>query len=317
MDFLTFRPIYQERVWGGRYLESKLDRALPEGGRIGESWELVDRREAQSIAARGKWLGKELRSILECAPEELMGPGYLGRHRFPLLVKSLDCGERSSLQVHPPAEVAAALGGEPKTELWYVRDAADEVVVSVGFRSEVSNGQFRKGLANGTVENLVHQVGLGQGDAMVVPSGRIHSCGAGCLLLEIQENSDTTFRVYDWGRVGLDGRPRTLHLEEALQCIDYSDVAPMPVRHSTQPAVLADLEEFRVTRHRLEGGGNGLEIASDQQPRLLHLVAGRLRETITGGDLWSGDNALLPFGGSYRFEAVGRGATVLLTENFV
>ena len=317
MDFLTFRPIYQERVWGGRNLESKLDRALPEGSRTGESWELVDRREAQSIAARGEWVGKELRSILECAPEELMGPGYRGRRRFPLLVKWLDCGERSSLQVHPPVEVAAALGGEPKTELWYVWDAADEVVVSVGFRSEVSEGDFRKGLANGTVADLVHWVVIGRGDTMVVPSGRIHSCGAGCLLLEIQENSDTTFRVYDWGRVGLDGRPRALHLEEALRCIDYSDVAPMPVRHSTQTAVLADLAEFQVTRHRLECRRNGLEIASGQQPRLLHLVAGRLRDTITGGELRVGDNALLPFGGSYRFEAVGRGATLLLTENFV
>ena len=314
MEVLRFESIYQERVWGGQTLARAFGRALPAGRAIGESWEIVDRPEAQSIVHGGPYAGLTLRQLIEGHGRDVMGPQWPVQRAFPILVKWLDCRERLSLQVHPPADRAPALGGESKTENWYIAGAAPGAALIVGLRPGVTRAQFEQALARGTLEGCVNRFPVAAGDSILVRSGTVHAIDGGNLILEIQQNSDTTYRVYDWGRTGLDGRPRTLHLREALASILWNQPEPQPVRAASTPAVLADCAEFRIRRVPLARGA-GLVFDAGQQPRLLHVVRGRLKETATAGMLASGDNVLLPYAGQSAFTAA-EDSLLLVTENF-
>ena len=327
-QFLRFRPLYQERVWGGRALEASLGRRLPagaQGGFIGESWEIVDRPGAQSVVSGGEYDGLTLREVIEKHGGEVMGPGWQPSRAFPILVKWLDCRERLSLQVHPPAAVAAALGGEPKTENWYVADDARGPHLIVGLRRGVTREEFEQAARSRMLENCVHRFPVRRGDSMLVRSGQVHAIDGGNLILEIQQNSDTTYRVYDWGRAGLDGKPRQLHVEESLKSIAWDDFEPAPVRGERVSAVIADAREFRIRRVPLAKGGR-LHVAAGEQARILSVVEGRVRETLSGaaggsgadkgaGVLARGDNVVLPYSGGFVFEAAVE-SMVLVTENF-
>ena len=151
-----------------------------------------------------------------------------------MLIKLLDAHEKLSLQVHPPQEVASKLGGEPKTEFWYVAAADSGAELFLGFREPITRDQFEKALREGTAADYVHKVRVNTGDSAFLPAGRLHAVGAGNLLIEIQQNSDTTYRVFDWNRVDDKGKPRQLHIEQALQCIDFDDVRPKMVEHEAK-----------------------------------------------------------------------------------
>ncbi len=226
MGPLFFRPVYQERVWGGRRLEGELGRELPVRGPIGEAWELVDREEAQSVVRDGPLEGRSLNELWREERQSLFGALAPEAPRFPILVKLLDAADRLSLQVHPPAGVAARFGGEPKTEMWYIMGASPGAELYVGLRAGVTRESFEAAIASGTVAECFHRISTRAGDCMFLPSGRVHAIGAGHLIAEIQQNSDTTFRVYDWDRKGLDGKPRALHVAESLECIDFADTEP-------------------------------------------------------------------------------------------
>ena len=214
-----------ERIWGGRRLESKFGKRLPPNTQIGESWEIVDRPEAQSVVAHGPLKGKSLHELWTQYREEVFGEaGALPR--FPLLIKLLDAHEQLSLQVHPPEQFAGKLGGEPKTEFWYVADTDPGAELLLGFRKPITRDQFESALREGTAADYVHKIRVKPGDAAFLPAGRLHALSAGNLLIEIQQNSDTTYRVFDWNRVDDKGKPRQLHIEHALQCIDFNDVRP-------------------------------------------------------------------------------------------
>jgi mannose-6-phosphate isomerase len=223
---LRFRPIYKQRVWGGDRLAELYARQLPAGGPIGESWEISDRLGDSSVVAEGELAGRTLSELVRADPVGLLGsvPPLAGR--FPLLVKILDARDVLSLQVHPPASRAAALGGEPKTEMWYFTQADPGAEILVGLRRGTTRAEFERRLEAGTVAECFHRIPVHEGDAMFLPSGRVHALGAGLVLFEIQENSDTTYRVFDWNRVGLDGKPRPLHIAESLESIDFEDFAP-------------------------------------------------------------------------------------------
>jgi len=313
VSILTFEPLYKERVWGGRWLAAKFGRALPGGGSIGESWEVVDRAEAQSVEADS---GKTLREILQQRPEEIMGPGYDPDRPFPILVKWLDCSARLSLQVHPPAPVAEQLHGEPKTECWYIADATREAALIVGLKRGVTREQFKQAIAAESLEPLLHRFPVRPGQSMLLESGRLHAIDAGNLILEIQENSDTTYRVYDWGRKGLDGQPRRLHLSESLQSIDFDDFEPeaRPPSTSSGETVLARSTKFRLRQFKL-GSGQSLELPADVEPALLSMVAGSLVDDSTGQKLGAGDNALSPYAATTRLSAQ-EPSTVLVTDRF-
>jgi mannose-6-phosphate isomerase len=314
MGILQFEGIYQERVWGGRALADAFGRALPPGRVIGESWEIVDRPEAQSRVRQGPQAGESLRELIEARDADVMGPRWAVSRPFPILVKWLDCRERLSLQVHPPAARAPALGGEPKTENWFIAGAAPDAALIVGLQPGVDQALFERALDAGRLEACVNRFTVAAGDSVLVRSGTVHAIDAGNLILEIQQNSDTTYRVYDWGRTGLDGRPRTLHRREALASILWNQPAPPLVRAAPVAAVLADCAEFRIRREPLVRGAR-LAFSAGEQPRLLHVVHGRVGEASTGAVLAGGDNVLLPYAGSFTFTAVDD-TLLLVTENF-
>ncbi len=314
---LRFSPIYQTRVWGGRRLESALGRSLPPSEPVGESWEIVDRPEAQSIVASGPFAGRSLHDLIATRGADLMGPAWPVTRRFPILVKWLDCRERLSLQVHPPAAVAPALGGEPKTENWYIAQSSPNAELIVGLKRGVTRAAFEQALATQTVEQCVHHFPVAAGDSILVRSGQVHAIDAGNLILEIQQNSDTTYRVYDWGRVGLDGRPRQLHVDESLRSIDWQDFEPAPLRSAPTSGVIASCAEFRIRRCVL-GAGDRIHIRGREQPRLLSVVSGGLSacgDQSSDFAIGCGDNVLLPYAATFTFAA--EGATILLlTEEF-
>lgn len=222
---LVFQPIFKDRVWGGRNLERLYGKKLPPGKPIGESWEITDRPEGVSVVAEGPLAGKDLRWLMENHREELLGK-HDKSERFPLLIKLLDAEEKLSVQVHPPAASAKSLGGEPKTEMWYIADAKPGAELYAGLREGVTREEFENRIQNGTVADCIHRVPVQSGDVMFLPSGRVHAIGAGLVIFEIQQNSDTTYRVFDWNRTGLDGKPRELHIKESLASIDFQDYAP-------------------------------------------------------------------------------------------
>lgn len=227
MTIYTFGPIYQDRIWGGNTLATHFGRALPAADRIGESWEVVDRPEADSpVFANGEAKGT-LHDLWKNSRAEVFGKRAPAVERFPILIKLLDCRENLSIQVHPPASVAPKLKGEPKTEMWYFLKADPGAKIYAGLKKGVTREAFDAAIGTPALAGLFHSLETEAGQAMFLPSGRAHAIGAGNLILEIQQNSDTTYRVDDWGRVDKDGKPRALHIEESKLSIDYDDHEPL------------------------------------------------------------------------------------------
>lgn len=262
---LTFQPIFKERVWGGREIERRYGKKLPPGVSIGESWEISDRPGDASVITNGPRAGKDLRWLMENHAGELLGNAKPATgNRFPLLCKILDAREKLSLQVHPPASQAAQLGGEPKTEMWFITEATPGAELYVGLKRGVTRAVFEKKIRGGSVAECFHRVPVKTGDAMFLPSGRVHAIGAGLVIFEIQQNSDTTYRVFDWNRVGLDGKPRELHIAESLASIDFNDFEPGLIQSQATGA--------QVKSHRLVDNPlfnvELLEIKSGMMPNL-------------------------------------------------
>ena len=247
---LVFEPLFMERIWGGRRLETLLGKRLQPGVRIGESWEIVDREDAQSVVHEGLLRGLTLHELWTGQRETIFGPGLPDTPRFPLLFKILDAQDRLSVQVHPPASVAQRLGGEPKTEMWFILDALLDSDLYAGLKRDVTRADFEASLHDGTVAEKIHSFPIKAGDAMFIPSGRIHAIGAGNLIVEVQQNSDTTYRVFDWNRRGADGKPRELHVAESLESIDFAD--PEPCIAQPDGDVVVECEFFRVEKWTLD-----------------------------------------------------------------
>jgi len=219
---LRFQPIYRSVLWGGRRMSSFRD-DLPEGP-IGESWELSDHERGRSVVAAGPLEGHSLSELTTKYGELLVGTCYDGGP-FPLLVKLLDCTARLSVQVHPDDSLARSLkvAERGKTECWFMLGDGGELFQ--GCQRDVQASSFKRALRDGTLPEVLNRFDCRDGDFFFVPARTVHAIGAGCLLFEIQQTCDCTFRVYDWGRVGLDGEPRTTHLEQSLATIDFSGQA--------------------------------------------------------------------------------------------
>jgi mannose-6-phosphate isomerase len=264
---LVFEPLFMERVWGGRRLESLFGKRLPPTARIGESWEIVDREDAQSVVHEGPLQGLTLHELWTQHRGAIFGAGLPDAPRFPLLFKLLDAQERLSVQVHPHPRTAAQFGGERKTEMWYILDALLDSDLYAGLRRGVTREDFEVALREGRVAELIHHLPIQAGDSIFIPSGRVHAIGAGNVIFEVQQNSDTTYRVFDWNRLGLDGQPRALHIEESLQSIDFDDFEPAVTPPGREQ--LADCEFFRVEHWPLTGpraataGGFGIFCVTD------------------------------------------------------
>jgi mannose-6-phosphate isomerase len=249
---IRFQPLYHTRVWGGRELENIYGRDLPDAQPYGESWEIVDRPEAQSVVREGPFQGQTLHDLWSSHRTAIFGKDAPESERFPLLLKILDARDVLSVQVHPPANLAEALGGEPKTEMWFIADARPDAALYIGVKPGMDRQHFASAIAAGTVDHAIHRLPVQRGDFVFIPSGRLHAIGAGLVIFEIQQNSDTTYRVFDWNRTGLDGKPRDLHVEESLQCIDFTDTHP--VLGAAAGPTLVSCPEFHVQRHHVPAG---------------------------------------------------------------
>ncbi len=295
---LRFEPIYQYRLWGGRRLAELLSAPLPSDGPIGEAWVLSDRDDHQSLVANGPLKGRTLRDVIERFGEQLMGKLSPGFRRFPLLLKFLDAREMLSVQVHPsdahPDLIPA--GETSKTEAWVVIEAGKESHIYAGLKPGTTAGELRQALADKKIQDYLVCISPKPGDAVFIPAGTVHTLGD-VVVFEVQQNSDVTFRLYDWGHLDAKtGQPRPLQVDQALACIDFEGsrgglVAPrVETRTPVEREKLFDCEPFRVCRLL---GQAPFQVGAMAEPRVLVCIGGsgwvehgNTLYTVGKGDVW-------------------------------
>jgi mannose-6-phosphate isomerase len=275
---LKFKPLLKRYLWGGRRLGEVLGKPLGEGSDYAESWEVADHGADQSVVANGPLAGSSLSRLVHERGHEL-----LGRHaplpRFPLLFKYLDCQRDLSVQVHPD-DAAAALLDPPdlgKTEAWLILDAAPGSRVYAGLKYGFTRESLANEVAAGRTAVCLHSFEPRAGDCLLIPAGTVHALGAGLLVAEIQQASDTTYRLFDWNRTGPDGQPRKLHVDDALAAIDYTAhaVRPQQPQATDKPQVgrLVACDKFVLDRWRLEGQQT---LGGDNRFHMLSVLEGEL-----------------------------------------
>ena len=249
---ILLQPVYKEYIWGGKRLLQEFHRRL-NPGIYAEAWEISDHPDGQTLIINGPDAGSTLSQAIA-----RRGPDLLGLHRtapsFPLLVKIIDARETLSVQVHPDDAGATRWGGEGKSEMWVVLAATPDAHIYSGFKPDVTLSDFENALAGGTIPSLLQRYPARPGMVFHTPGGRVHAIGAGCLLLEVQQDANTTYRIYDWDRLDKSGRPRRLHLDQALQVINWNltaspvvpvhPILPQPGGHSIR--FLLDDPHFHV-----------------------------------------------------------------------
>ena len=285
-------------------MESLYGKRLPSAALIGESWEIVDRPEAQSVVHEGPLRGKTLHELWCKHRAEIFGK-VPASPRFPILCKLLDAQENLSLQVHPPRAMAKKLGGESKSELWYIANAAPKARLYAGLKRGTTRENFTSALEQGRVEKHLHALEIKAGDAIFLPSGRMHALGAGSVLVEIQENSDTTYRIYDWDRTKKGRAARQMHIAEAMQCIDFRDVEPgllKPKGESLVRQEMFEIEKWSLDKER--------EIAEAGRFAIVVCLAGKIE--CAGKQFKPGDFFLVPAQQSDRLARAGEAKTSLL-----
>lgn len=261
---LLFRPAFKDYIWGGRNLETRLGRTLPPGI-VAESWEIAAHEDGTSVVTNGPFTGQTLTAVHEALGLALIGSNNAWaqeRGKFPLLVKLLDATDRLSVQVHPNDEYALAHEGNElgKTEMWVVLHAAPDAALILGVRAGTTPAGFRQAIAAGRLEEHLHRVAIRAGDFVCVPSGTVHAILGGALIAEIQQNSNTTYRVYDWNRTQ-NGAPRQLHIDKALDVIDFERIEPALIparpieeRNGVRRSLLCANRYFTTERVELDAG---------------------------------------------------------------
>lgn len=312
---LRFRPIVREYLWGGRRLGTELGKPIGDSDRAAESWEVVDHGDDQSTVAFGALVGKELHELVTHE-----GAALFGRHspqpQFPLLFKYLDCQQTLSVQVHPDDAQAAKLDPPDlgKTEAWVILAAEPGSKVYAGLKPGVDRAMLEREVARGTCDLCLHEFEPRVGDCILIEAGTVHALGAGLLIGEIQQASDTTYRLFDWNRVDRDGCPRELHIAQALDTIDFSRGpvnAAKPTAANT-PGVerLVACDKFVLDRWKIDALQR---ISYDDRFHIFAVVEGDI-SLIAGGDvqrLRRGDSILIP--ASVRdVEIAARGRATLL-----
>ncbi|GAB6099207.1 class I mannose-6-phosphate isomerase [Halanaerocella petrolearia] len=221
---LKFKPVYKEKIWGGTSLADNFNREIPSDF-TGESWEIAAHENGSSIISNGRLAGKELMEAIEEEGEKILGTDAQREdyEKFPLLIKLLDVNDKLSVQVHPDDDYAFEHedGELGKTEMWYVIDAQEDAKLVYGLYPKVTKEEFATAIERGELEDKLYEVNVEAGDVFYIPTGLVHTIKEGVLLAEIQQNSDTTYRVYDWDRTDQDGKSRELHIDSALDVIDF------------------------------------------------------------------------------------------------
>lgn len=314
---LVFRSLFRRYLWGGRRLATLLHKELGEGNDYAESWEVVDHGADQSIVAEGPFAGRSLHELVERE-----GPALFGRHlpqaQFPLLFKFLDANQPLSIQVHPDDAYAQRMTppDRGKTEAWVVMHAEPGSVLYAGLKRGFNRQALEREVRLGTTQLCLNEIEPQAGDCIFIPAGVPHALGADLVIAEIQQASDTTFRLFDWNRVGADGRPRTLHIEQALEVIDYDfgPVAPQQPQPTDDANVerLVACDKFVLDRRRVSGGAT---VAADERFHLLAVLQGEVVLQGRGGEFRRqiGQTALVPAAAlPLQLESVGGEEAVLL-----
>lgn len=260
MTPLTFEPILKRIRWGGRRLGELLNKKIGPESDYAESWELADHGDDQSIVTHGTHAGRTLRQLMQQSGNALLGR-HAGLDQFPLLIKFLDANDWLSLQVHPNDEQAKRYDAaeKGKTEAWVIIEARPGSQICAGLKSGVDRQQLAAHLQKGTIEECLNMVAVKAGDCIFVPAGTVHAIGPGIVLAEIQQQSDLTFRLHDWGRLGSDGQPREIHVDDSLACTDFCrgpvlPVTPSIVSHPDNPhEELVRDQFFVIHRYRTIG----------------------------------------------------------------
>ena len=311
---LQFAPLFRSYIWGGRGLYDYLGKAIPDEGAWAESWEIVDHGPDQSIINHGPLAGTSLGQAIAKHPREILGDvvfqsqttstsGHRQLH-FPLLLKYLDCHQVLSVQVHPNDAYGLKMSqpDHGKTEAWYVVEAKPEAIIYAGLLSGVTRKDLAAAIAAGKTETCLHQIKPQRGDCVFIPAGTVHALGSGLIVAEIQQSSDTTFRLFDWNRVDAQGKSRPLHIEQALDVIDYTrgPVSPqipqnLPSNVNTEPRhdSLVKCSKFHIERW---SGCGSCQVNQPGRFTLLTLPAGQgvlswAKEKI---NLKAGDSVLIP-----------------------
>ncbi len=255
---LKLSPVFKDYIWGGERLKTVYNKQT-DMSPVAESWELSCHKDGNSVIASGEYSGMALCEYVAKFGKECMGKNYNGEI-FPILIKLIDAKSNLSVQVHPDDEYALKVEGEQgKTEMWYIVDCDEDASLLYGFTSQISKDEFKKRIEDNTLLEVLNKVKVKKGDVFFIKSGTIHAIGAGCLIAEIQQNSNTTYRVYDYGRVDKDGNPRQLHIDKA---IDVTTLAPADTTQSEGEVEkydtyskkrLATCEYFTVYEYKLEG----------------------------------------------------------------
>jgi mannose-6-phosphate isomerase len=308
---MLLEPVLQTRVWGGRQLETRLGKKLPGEQPYGESWEIFWKNRVTN----GVFAGQTLGEVIEQYPEAMVG-GKDVQAEFPLLVKFLDAQDWLSVQVHPTDSLAKELEGEPrgKTECWYIIDAEPGAKLVYGFAEPMDANRFRTAIETGRAKDVMQYVEVAPGDFIFVPAGMMHPIGPGILLYELQQTSDTTNPVYDWDRMGLDGKPRELHIDKSLKCTTYEVNPDAKVKYhfeqhgAWQRARLAANEYFTLDRILLNEQGT-LQVAAPVHT--ITVTKGCIRLASNTGqfeplEVKSGESVFVPAqAGSYMATATG------------
>ena len=290
---LKFRPIFKERIWGGQQLKASFGKDLPANAKIGESWELADLPEDKSEIVNGPLAGQTIDDVIA-----EFGAAVTGKEDYqpplPLLIKILDAQDVLSVQVHPDADLCRRTGkGDPKTECWYIIDAAPGAAIYKGLKPGTTKEQFAAAIENGTCEDYLVKVPVQIGECHFLPSGTCHAIGAGLLIAEIQQPSDTTYRVYDWGRVDpATGQGRQLHVDDALESIHFD---PSGDNLSVNTiGRLADANEFKVDKGHQTAGS---EVLLSGPMKVVIILSGSGRITAENAEpvgFDKGDTLLIP-----------------------
>ena len=297
---LTFYPVLKRYLWGGRRLATLLNKPLGDGNDYAESWEIADHDHGQSVVANGSLAGTTLHELVIS-----LGPELLGKHfpqsRFPLLFKFLDCQRDLSVQVHPSDAAASRLTPPDlgKTEAWVILDARPGSRIYAGLKHGCDRAALVAAVQCGNTADCLHVIEARARQCLFIPAGIVHARGAGLLVAEIQQASDTTYRLYDWGRVGPDGLPRTLHVNEALDAIDYTagEVEPQRPQARERPGIecLVRCDKFVLDRWTLD---RDELLHLDDRFHIVSVLDGELQITVpTTGFEWTlahGQTALLP-----------------------
>lgn len=301
---LKFKPIYKERLWGGSLVAHVLDAPVPSQAKIGEVWEISDRPAENSVVANGPWAGTTLRALIEKYPQALLGPQGKAFQRFPLLIKFIGACDRLSLQVHPGDAYAREHhpGESGKTEMWYILENQPGAELLIGFKKPQTLETIRIAVMENRFEEMVNAVVPRPDDAFFLPAGRVHSIGAGVLLAEIQQNSDVTYRVYDYGRRDVQGVPRALHIDQALAVMDFNDTSEGRLPLGGRESEGSRVRPLVADSHFLS------EHITYRQP-----AEGKLHQGFQVAVVTQGEGRLI-FG--EQFETLKRGTVLLLPAGF-